>query len=119
MDGDPLAQSFMHRLAERVVEMGFPTQNQCKVVHGIIAVVHEHLDVIEDSGMQVLGFVNGEKQWLVFLFVEIGDLFLDHLEHAGLAAFVRDTEDGAELFVKVGNADCGEAEVFHVVQAGI
>ena len=89
----------MHRFAERIIEMGFPAQNQCKVVHGIIAVVHEHLDIIQNPGTEVLGFINGKKQGLSFLFVEIGDLLLNGLEHAGFAAFIRNAEDGTELFV--------------------
>ena len=99
--------------------MRFPTQNQCKVVHRIIAVVHEHLDIIQDSGTQVLGFINGKKQRLSFLFVEIGDLFLNGLEHSGFSALIRNAEDGTELFVKVGHTDGGQAQVFHVEQAGI
>ena len=104
MDGDPLTQCFVCRLAERIVEIRFSAQDQCKVVHGIVAVVHEHLDVIENAGVQILGFINGEEERLALLPVEIGDLFLDCLKHACLAAFVGDTEDGAELFVKVGKS---------------
>lgn len=100
MDSDPLTECFMHRLAERVIEMGFPTQNQCKVVHRIIAVVHEHLDIIQDPGAQVLGFINGQEQGLSFFFVQIGDLFLDGFEHTDLIAFIGYTEEGTELFVK-------------------
>lgn len=70
----------MHRFAERIIKMGFSAQNQCKIVHRIIAVVHEHLDIIQDSRTQVLGFVSGEKQRLVFFPVEIGDLLLNGLE---------------------------------------
>ena len=58
----------MHWFAECVIEMGFPAQDQCKVIYGIIAVVHEHLDIIQDSGTQILGFINGKKQGLFFLF---------------------------------------------------
>ena len=65
---------------------------------GIIAVVHEHLDVIENAGVQILGFINGEEERLAFLLVEIGDLFLDRLKHTSLSAFVRDAKNGAELF---------------------
>ena len=109
----------MYRLAERVIEMRFSAQDQCKVVHGIIAVSHEHLDVIENAGIQVLGFINGEEERLSFFSVEICDLFLNCLKHTGLATFVGDTENGAELFVKVCNTDGGKAQVFHVVQTGI
>lgn len=47
--------------------MGFPAQDQCKVINRVVAVVHEHLDVIQDSGIQVLGFINGEKKRLAFV----------------------------------------------------
>ena len=66
MDGEPLAQSFVCRLAERVVKICFSAQDQCKIVHGIIAVVHEHLDVIENAGVQILGFINDEEERLSF-----------------------------------------------------
>ena len=82
-----LAQCFMNRFAERIIEMGFPTQDQGKVINRVVAVVHEHHDVIQDSGIQILCFVNGEKKRLAFLFVKIGDLFLDSLEHPGFVAF--------------------------------
>ena len=42
----------MHWFAECVIEMGFPAQDQCKVIYGIIAVVHEHLDIVQDSGVR-------------------------------------------------------------------
>ena len=51
VDGDPLSQCFVYRFAERIIEMGFSAQDQCKVIHGIIAVVHEHLDIVQDSGV--------------------------------------------------------------------
>lgn len=51
MDGDSLAQCFVNRFAEGIIEMGFPTQNQREVIHRIIAVVHEHLDIVQDSGV--------------------------------------------------------------------
>lgn len=104
----------MHWFAECVIEMGFPAQDQCKVIHGIIAVVHEHLDIVQDSGVQVLCFINCKEQGLAFFFVKIGDLLLDGLEHTGLTAFVGDPEDGTELLVKVSHADGGQAQIFHV-----
>ena len=52
-----LAQCFMNRFAERIIEMGFPTQDQGKVINRVVAVVHEHHDVIQDSGIQVLCFI--------------------------------------------------------------
>ena len=77
----------MNRFEERIIEMGFPTQDQGKVINRVVAVVHEHLDVIQDSGIQILCFSNGEKTRLAFFFVKIGDLFLDRLEHPGFVAF--------------------------------
>ena len=58
MNGDALSQSLMDRFAECVIEMGFPTEDEGKTVHGIIAVIHEHLDVIKDAIAQVLRFIN-------------------------------------------------------------
>ena len=68
MDGDSLAQCFVNRFAEGIIEMGFPTQNQREVI-------------------QVLRFINSEKKRLAFFLVKISDLFLDRLEHPGFAAF--------------------------------
>lgn len=114
-----LAQCFMNRFAERIIEMRFPTQDQGKVIDRVVAVVHEHHDVIHDSGIQILCFVNGEKKRLAFLFVKIGDLFLDSLEYPGFAAFFRNSKNEAKLLVKVSNADGGETQVFHMEQAWI
>lgn len=58
---DPLAQCFMHRFAECVIEMGFPAQDKGKAVYGIVTVIHEHLDVVENTGIQVLSLIDGEK----------------------------------------------------------
>ena len=109
----------MHWFAECVIEMGFPAQDQCKVIYGIIAVVHEHLDIVQDSGVQVLCFINCKEQGLAFFFVKIGDLLLDGLEHTGLTAFVGDPEDRTELLVKVSHANGGQAQIFHVEEAWI
>ena len=119
MDSDPLAQCFMNWFSERVIEMGFPAQDQCKVINRVVAVVHEHLDVIQDSGIQVLCFINSEKKRLAFFLVKICDLFLDSLEHPGFAAFFWNSKNEAQLLVKVSNADGGETQVFHMEQARI
>ncbi len=99
--------------------MGLATQDERKVIDGIITIVHEHLDIIQDPGAQVLGFINGQEQGLSFFFVQIGDLFLDGFEHTGLTAFIGYTEEGTELFVKISHADGGQAQVFHVEETGI
>ncbi len=85
--------------------MGFAAQDQCKIVHRIVAVVHEHLDIIQNSSTQVLEFVDGEKQGLSFLFAETGDLLLDGLGHAGFTALIGNSENGTELLAKVSHAD--------------
>ena len=68
MDGDPLSQCFAYRFAERVIEVSLATQDERKVIDEIITIVHEHLDIIQDPGAQVLGLINGKEQGLFFLF---------------------------------------------------
>lgn len=51
--------------------------------------------------------------------VQIGDLLLYGLKHTGFATFIRNTKNGAELFVEVSNAYGGQAQVFHVIEARI
>lgn len=104
---------------ERVIEVGLATQDERKVIDGIITIVHEHLDIVQDPGTQVLCFINGKEQGLSFFFVQIGDLLLDGFEHTGLTAFIGYTEEGTELFVKINHADGGQAQVFHVEETGI
>lgn len=109
----------MDRLAEGVIEVGFPTQDQGKTVDGIIAVIHEHLDVIEDTGAQVLCFINGKEQGLAFFLIQVINLLLNGAEHTDFPAFIGHSEDGTELLIEIGNTDCGQAGVFHVEEAGI
>lgn len=94
MNGDTLPECLMDGLAENVIEMRFTAEDQGKAVQGIIAVVHEHFDVIKDAIAEVLGFIDGKEQWLVLVPVEIGDLLLDRPEHGRLSAFVRNAEAG-------------------------
>ena len=119
MHGNPLAQGFVDRLAQGVVQMRLTTEYEGKAVQGIIAVVHKHLDVLEDASGEVLCFINGQEEGLLFLLVEVENLFLYGLEHSGLAAFWLHSQNGAELAVKFHDADGGEAEVFHVVQVWV
>lgn len=103
----------MNWLTERIIEVGFPTQDQGKTVYGIIAVIHEHFDVIKDAGAQILCFIDGKEQGMTFFLIQVIDLFLDSLEHAGLSTFVGYTKDGTELFVEICNTDGGQTDVFH------
>ena len=119
MDGDALTECFMDRFAEDVIEVGLTTEDQGKAVQGIIAVIHEHLDVIKDAIAEVLGFIDGKEQGLVLVAVQVGDLFLDGLEHGRFSAFIRDTQNGTELFVEVSDTDGGQAHILHVVLVGV
>ena len=119
MDGDPLSQGFMDRLSECIIQMGFPAENQGEIIHRVIAVIHKHLDVIQDSCIQILRFINCQKQRLSFLFIEVCDLLLDGFEHDGLTAFIGNPEYGTELFVEICNTDCGQTQVLHVEKAWV
>ena len=99
--------------------MGFPAQDKGKAVYGIVTVIHEHLDVVENTGIQVLCLIDGEKQGLMFFLIKVCDLTLDCTEHGSFAAPVRNTQDRAELFVEVCNTDGGQTQVLHVVKAWI
>ena len=69
MDGDTLTECFMDRLAENVIEVWLTAEDQGKAVQEIIAVIHEHLDVIKDAIAEVLGFIDGKEQGLVLVAV--------------------------------------------------
>ena len=73
VDSDPLAQGFMDRLAQSTVQMGFPTEDQGKTVKGIIAVIHEHPDVVEDSGIEKLRLIYGDDERLPLFPVKVFD----------------------------------------------
>lgn len=115
VDGDTLTECLVDRLAEDIVEVGFPAEDEGKTVHGIIPVVHQHLDIIQNTVVEVLCFINSRKKRLVFITVQIGDLLLDRFEHGWFSAFIGNAKDGAELLVKVSDTDRGQAHVFHVV----
>ena len=99
--------------------MRLPAEDQGETVHGVISIIHQHLDVIQDAGGKILGFIHCQKEGLAFLFIEIPDLLLYGFEHPRLASFVTDAQRSAELAVEFHDADGGEADVFHVVQVGV
>ena len=99
--------------------MGFPAEDQGEIIHRVIAVIHKHLDIIQDPGIQILRFINCQKQGLPLFFIEVCDLFLDGFEHDGLTAFIGNPKYGAELFVEVCNTDCRQTQVFHVEKAWV
>jgi hypothetical protein len=47
--------------------------------------------------------------------VQICDLFLDSSEHSRFSAFIGNTKNRTELFIKVCNTDGRKIHVFHVV----
>ena len=69
--GDPLAKCFMNRFSEGVVKVRLPAEYERKVVDLIVSVIHKHFYVIEDSGVQVLRLINGEKKGLPLFFEEV------------------------------------------------
>ena len=119
MDRDALFKCLIYRFAQDVVEMRFSTEDQCKAVDGIVSIVHEHLDIIQDSCGKILCFIYSQEQRLSFLMIEVIDLFLNGLEHSRLSTSAADSEYIAELFVEFCDADSGKAHVFHVIKVRI
>ena len=86
MHGDPLAQGLMDGLLQGAAPVGLPTEDEREAVEGAISVVHEHLDVLQDAGGEVLCLIDCQEEWLLLVLVEVEDLLLYGAEHAGLAA---------------------------------
>lgn len=118
-DSDALVESFVNRFTQSVLKIGFPTEDKCKTVEGIISIIHEHFYIVEDTGIQILCFVYGKKKRLAFFLVKIVDLILCGTEHPGLTAFVTDTENLTEFLVKIRDTYRGKADIFHVVHVWI
>lgn len=83
-----------------MIPMGFSAKYQGKTVNGIVAIIHERLDIIEDTGAKILCFIDGKQQWLAFFFIQVIDLFQDFREHTDFTTFIADTKDRAELFIE-------------------
>ena len=81
MNRNPLLERFMNRLFEQMIQTGFPTKNQGKAVQGIKPVVHNHLQIFEDTVIEVLSLVNNQNERLTLFFVEIIDSILNGTEH--------------------------------------
>ena len=118
-DSDALVESFVNRFAQSVLKIGFATEDKGKTVKGILSIIHEHLDIVENTGVQILCFVYGKKEGLAFFLVKIVDLILYGTEHPSLAAFVTDTENLTEFLVKIRDTYCGKADILHMVHVWI
>jgi len=119
MHGDPLAQGFVDRLAQGIVQVRFPAQDERKAVQGVIAVVHEHLNVLQDACGEVLGLVNGQKKGLLLFPVKVEDLLLYGPEHPGFAASRLYSQYRAELAVELHDAYGGKTDVLHMVKVRV
>lgn len=91
--GDALAEGLMDRLSQGAVQIGLTTEDEGKAVDRIIAVVHEHLDIVENSGGEVLGLIHSQEKGLAFILVKMEDLGLDGVKHPRLAAFRLQAQD--------------------------
>lgn len=107
MDGNTLAQGLVDRFAQGVVEIRLTAEDESKAVDGVIAVIHKHFNIVEDSGGEILRLVHRQQEGLAFFFVEMKDLVLDCVEHARLTALGLHAEDLAELPVELHHADSG------------
>ena len=76
--GDTLAESFVDRFFEGIVQVRLPAQDECEAVKGVVVEIHQHLEVFEYSIAQVLGFINGQDKGL-FLFLIVLSIYFSEL----------------------------------------
>ena len=86
MHGDPLAQGLMDGLLQGAVQVRLPAEDEREAVEGVIPVVHEHLDILQDAGGEVLCLIDCQEEGLLLVLVEVEDLLLHGAEHPRLAA---------------------------------
>ena len=98
--GDALAESFVDRLFEGVVQVRLPAQDECEAVKRVVVEIHQHLEVFEDSIAQVLGFIDSQYQRLLLFLIKVMDPVLYSFEHDGLADFCLKTELVTQLLVE-------------------
>ena len=114
--GDALAESFVDRFFESVIQVRLPAQDQCEAVKGVIVEIHQHLEVFEYSIAQVLGFINGQDKGLFLFLIKVMDPVLYGPEHDGLAAFGFKAELVTQLFVEFTDRDGREADILHIIK---
>lgn len=109
----------MDGLAEDIIQMRFSTEDQGEAVQGIIAVVHQHLQIIQDTVVEILSLIDCQQKRLMFVSVQVGDLFLDRFEHGWFATFIGYTQNGTKLFVEVSDTYGRQAHVLHMELVGV
>ena len=119
MNGNPLTKCFVNRPSECPVQVRFSAEHQREAVYRVVAVIHQHFDIIQDTRGEVLGFIYSQKQGLTLFVVKIPDLFLYGFEHPGFSAFIAYTQDVTKLLIELRHTDCGKTDVFHMVEIGI
>ncbi len=117
--GNALAQGLMDGLFQGAVQVGLAAEDEREAVQGVIPIVHEHLDILQDAGGEVLCLIDCQEEGLLLVLVKVEDLLLYGAEHARLAAPWLHPQDRAELAVELHDADGGEADVLHVVEVGV
>jgi hypothetical protein len=114
--GDTLAESFVDRFFEGIVQVRLPAQDECEAVKGVVVEIHQHLEVFEYSIAQVLGFINGQDKGLFLFLIKVMDPVLYGLEHDGLAAFGLKTELVTQLLVEFADRDGRETDILHIIK---
>ena len=114
MDNDPLAQGLVYGLCQGAVKIGFPAQDEGKAVQGVIAVVHDQLQVVQDRRGEVLAFIDGKAEGAFFLMVEVVYLLLHGPKHPGFGAGWFQAENRAQKIIELSYADGGEADILHM-----
>jgi threonine dehydrogenase-like Zn-dependent dehydrogenase len=77
VDSDALAEGLVHGPAQGGIQMGFTAEDKGKAVHGIITIVQDHLEVVQDPCGKVLCFINGKEQDTVAV-LRSKELYGDH-----------------------------------------
>lgn len=116
VDDDPLAQRFIHRFFQSFIKVRFCAEDQREAVQGIILEVHQHLEIPEDSGAEVLCFIEDQYERLPLLLIQVVDLLLYGLEHNGLSATDIQSERVADLFVELCNGNGRQTKVHYLIE---
>ena len=116
VDDDSLAQRFIYGFLQSLVEVRFCTEDQREAVQGIILEVHQHLEVPEDPGAEVLCLIEDQYERLPLLLIEVVDLLLYGLEHDGLSATDIQSEGVADLSIELCDRNGCQTEVHDLIE---